>query len=346
MKDAAPAEPRGLVLASLDPAAARAQAAMARRVDPLALRAGGANLAARFEMTPPALGDHPWLKLDLGGSPAWVQVPWLQARRAAGNAVDLALPEDAALLVEAGLAQWLDEAEAATGLSMRFLSLEDAAPRDDVMIEGTLILQGRDVSQSVMHLRLAVRLPADAAAVLAGVIARRRGLRDVAPGLDLRLAWEREALVLDAARLRRLQPGDAIALSLRDRADRLVLEDQLSAPAEVIAPGRLRLGGAFLPPRDLSRHGDPAMSTGPLPEAAASDGHLDEIEIRLSFRAGETMMPLGTLRELAPGAIVEIGEDPDAVLDIVANGRRIGTGEMIEVAGRRAIRIRTLFANT
>ena len=101
---------------------------------------------------------------------------------------------------------------------------------------------------------------------------------------------------------------------------------------------------------------DPAPATGPgtaLPPAASPErsgsepvlAGLDALEMRLSFRLGETLVTLAELKSLAPGAVVTLDRPDGALVDILANGRKIGTGEVIAVAGQRAVEIRSLFAD-
>lgn len=341
------AAPVPIALRHLPRGMAALQHRLARMAEPLAISAQGAQLLASLDAPRAEPADQPWLALTLDGAPAHLKLPWGLARRIAGETVEGAAPDDAAVMVEAGLADWLDEAEAATGLTLRLLSLGEADPPAADAVAMTLNLQGRDAGRRFVQMRLPLRLSARAAAALAGALDRRAAPRPNPAGLVLRLAWERDAAVIPLARLAALRPGDAFAPSLRAPADRLVLEDRLAAPAEPLGGGRLRLLGGFVPLPTPTRAGESAMSDAPEAPAAQpalTEAQLDEIEVRLSFRAGETTMDLATLRALAPGAIVETAEDADAVVDILANGRRIGTGELIDVAGRRAIQIRTLFA--
>ena len=81
-------------------------------------------------------------------------------------------------------------------------------------------------------------------------------------------------------------------------------------------------------------------ATGPAVDAAT----LDEVEVTLTFRAGTARMEVGALRALAPGAVIETADPADAAIEIVVNGRVVGTGELIDVDGHRAVQVRGLFA--
>jgi len=91
---------------------------------------------------------------------------------------------------------------------------------------------------------------------------------------------------------------------------------------------------------DETQEVDPATA----PEAA--DVALDDIDVQLTFRAGEAALPLSALKTMGPGSIIEMTDPASATVSIMANGRVVGSGELIDVAGRRAVQIRRLFAGS
>jgi len=119
-------------------------------------------------------------------------------------------------------------------------------------------------------------------------------------------------------------------------------------------PVRLRLGRAYLNTTvgpDGSLHFDSwgassqmdYDSTQFLADAGASAaGALDEVPIRLDFTAGHTEMTLGQLRALASGSVITLAMPARPAVDILANGRRIGQGELIDVDGTLAVAISAL----
>lgn len=71
---------------------------------------------------------------------------------------------------------------------------------------------------------------------------------------------------------------------------------------------------------------------------------VDAIPVRLTFDLGERSMTLGELRRLQPGEIFTLDRPLDAGAVIVrANGAPVGSGELVEVDGRIAVTIRTLY---
>ena len=77
------------------------------------------------------------------------------------------------------------------------------------------------------------------------------------------------------------------------------------------------------------------------PEAKA----MDDLDVRISVRAGEALMTLGDLRILGPGSILPMVEPEADHVDLVVNGKRIGTGQLVTVGGTRAVEIKDLFGD-
>ncbi|MGB0084270.1 MAG: FliM/FliN family flagellar motor switch protein [Rhodomicrobiaceae bacterium] len=74
----------------------------------------------------------------------------------------------------------------------------------------------------------------------------------------------------------------------------------------------------------------------------AQDRDLASLKVRVAFQAGQIEMTAGELQELAPGALILIDRGLDDVFDIVANGKRIGSGELVKVGDKLAVRVTKL----
>jgi type III secretion protein Q len=161
-------------------------------------------------------------------------------------------------------------------------------------------------------------LDAAAAASLAGRLAARPAARRPVPDLPVPLRLRTlaaapapgEALLVAGERLawRARRQGRALRLlGPRGRLDRLDLEGfAMTAPSDAVA--------------------DPASD-------------LDDLPVRLVFEAGRVEVPLAELESLGEGHVFELGRDPGSTVDILANGRRIGAGEIVEVGGALGVRV-------
>lgn len=316
---------------------ATAQTGLARVIDPLPLGAGDVQLFATLDGPRGEGGGGAWLLCSLDGDDLAVLTGWGRMRALAGLPLEGALPGDAVLLLEEALAPWLDEAERSLDIAIRCRALVEAPP--DLPVRSTLAVQGRGRDGGFVQARMPMRLSHAAAASLAAALAPRRAPRAEPRGLDLSLGVEIGGGALAAGRLRALQPGDAFALEEED-PPRIVL-GPLAAPAERAGPGRYRLTAPLRRRADTQTETDPMTPTDQPDTPDPAD--LDAVDLHLTFRAGSATMELGRLRELAPGAIIETTEEAGVHVDILANGRVVGTGELIDVAGKRAVQIRTLF---
>ena len=68
---------------------------------------------------------------------------------------------------------------------------------------------------------------------------------------------------------------------------------------------------------------------------------VESLPVKLVFVAGETEMPLRELHAMAPGYVFDLRQPVDRHVEIRANGKAIGTGELVEVDGRVGVRVLT-----
>ena len=358
-------------------------AALIRR-RPFGLRVG--NRQVQMVLLPGAggAGDAPWLALSLDGAPAAVALPWSLIRRITGQPLEAATPDDAALLVEDALTGWLDAAEDALGLSLRFAQVTRDLPQiaDPVALSLGIEIAG---SQPSRH-RLRLMLSPAAADALARALAHWDRPRGALPGLSLRLRIEIDDTPITLAELESLAPGDALLLpgDVTERQAVAIVEGALAAPVAPVPGGGWRLAAPFAPrppqgavwpahaptqlpntfiPRtdamtDADQQPGQQPGTDPAPASTTDaapgdqpregDGQLaaiDALELRLSFRVGEALMPLAELRRAGVGTIVTLDRPDGAPVDIVVNGQVVGTGQIVTVAGQKACEIRTLFGD-
>lgn len=72
---------------------------------------------------------------------------------------------------------------------------------------------------------------------------------------------------------------------------------------------------------------------------AATDAALEQLPVTLSFELGQVALSLGALRRLTVGATLLLDGGGPASIAIVSGGRRIGSGEAVDVDGRLGVRI-------
>ena len=88
--------------------------------------------------------------------------------------------------------------------------------------------------------------------------------------------------------------------------------------------------------------GNPTEFSGP---TGLHDPDLDDLPVRLVFELGRVELSLGELQRLAPGALVPLGRPLEEPLDIMANGRRLGRGTLVQIGESLGVRIVSLVGN-
>lgn len=72
------------------------------------------------------------------------------------------------------------------------------------------------------------------------------------------------------------------------------------------------------------------------------DAGLDDLPVRLSFELGRLEVSLAELEALGPGHVFELDRGEQDAVEILANGRRIGAGRVVLVAGVPGVQITRL----
>ncbi|WP_426318480.1 type III secretion system cytoplasmic ring protein SctQ [Pseudoduganella sp. R-43] len=142
---------------------------------------------------------------------------------------------------------------------------------------------------------------------------------------------------LTARTLRTLRPGDAVRIAMQyygsDNRVRIKL-GRHALIAYTASDGTLYFDSW----RSASMEHDSTEWESEI-DGADAPVALDDLPIRVDFVAGHANFTVNELRSLASGAVIELSMPARPAVDIVANGRRIGSGELIEVDGTLAVEI-------
>jgi type III secretion protein Q len=66
---------------------------------------------------------------------------------------------------------------------------------------------------------------------------------------------------------------------------------------------------------------------------------VEEVNLKVVFDLGEIELSLPEVRALVPGQVIDLGRLPTQAVRVSVNGRRIGTGEIVEIEGRLGVRL-------
>ena len=171
-----------------------------------------------------------------------------------------------------------------------------------------------------------------------------------AHALDLRIPLEFQAgtVRLHLRALSDLRTGDIV-----------VPDDWPFARGEVtVVAGRRLVGRAHLVPSGLSLTDRlRPVRTAPMefsmahdrdpdaPDERDGDAPLDDLEVTLIFEIGRRFIDVAELRSIAPGYVFPMAQDASAPIDILANGRRIGRGEIVRIGETLGVRVTRLFGH-
>lgn len=241
----------------------------------------------------------------------------------------------APVLLELLLAPYLDRAEALLGQPIRLRTLErdwtDGAPdsRAGVAVHGDV-----DGAPFAAWLRLAPNA-LDAAVRLARLlpagpqlvpdppvaVAARVGLARLRAGA-LASAQVGDAVLIEEGPLQRGQVmivvGECRVAAAQWEGNMAILKEALR-PAGSFGSGEWTMQG--------EQDGDPVGAT------------FGDLRVTLVFEVGRRLATLDEVRGLAPGQVLDLGRDDTAPVDILANGARLGRGEIVRVGDALAVRI-------
>ena len=155
--------------------------------------------------------------------------------------------------------------------------------------------------------------------------------------LPLSLWWAATSLTI--GELRSLQSGDVVMADGWTRGAQavlVVLAGRRAALAEPIGQSG-RLVSAPMP-ISKTRWGwimDEPQSASGRPD----DTGLEDLPVTVVFELARMTMPLHEVSRLAAGSIVPLPELSEPTVDLVANGKRIGRGEIVKVGDGMGVRI-------
>ncbi len=314
------------------PAVLSTQAAALARS--LSRRRGMRNLAGLdIHVVAPPVATADWVAFDLGMACGHGQatVPGRLLHRVLNKldpAAPTAAPDAAALLLELALEPAL------TALEARFPSL---AVRLSPACHETVATYSVGLSVRFGDVVDTLRLDLDVAAAgaVAAACAEMMDAPIALPDLPIALHLRVQSSDVTVAELAAAQLGDVVlAEALADKEVLVVCGERFAWRAQY-EERKLQLRSSRLRPETI---GLGRWMMGAMLETDEPTG-LDELPVRLSFELGRLELPLSEIAVLGPGHVFELARDESQPVDILANGRLIGRGRIVTVAGRVGVQI-------
>jgi type III secretion protein Q len=314
------------------PAVLSTQAAALARS--LSRRRGMRNLAGLdIYVVAPPVASPDWVAFDLGLACGLGRaiVPGRLLHRVLNildPAASSAAPDAAALLLELALEPAL------IALESRFPPLAvrlSPASRET----GSTYSVGLSVRFGDVVDTLRLDLDVAAAGALAAAFAHLADAPVALPALPISLHLRVQSTDVTVAALAAAEPGDVIlADALPDNEVLVVCGERFGWRAQREG-STLRLLSSRLRPETI---GLSRWIMGAMVEPDEASG-LDELPVRLAFELGRLELPLSEVAVLGPGHVFELARDENRPVDILANGRLIGRGRIVTVAGTLGVQI-------
>ena len=149
------------------------------------------------------------------------------------------------------------------------------------------------------------------------------------------------------AGLRGLAAGDALLFDrvAPDGGIVICLAEHLAAVGQIAEDGSVTVGAPF-DANSPFMLGEFQMSDNDFETdggaAALDDASISSLPVRLVFELGRREVTLDELRDMAVGSPIPLEKPASSVVDILANGRRIGAGEMVLIGDQLGVRITRL----
>lgn len=363
-----------LALPAISPAQLKALNAFYRRRPALAFPVAGhtATIAASWPPPPDDVSARCLLDIMVDGSAGAVILsrPLVEQVIAAldpGQRLGHLEPRHVALLLELAIADALSALEASLGCGLAIMAVR--TPHDDrrnaavalafeVAVDrlgtscGELLLQPHHMTlfaQFLDRCALLLSRPAQAGEAKSIHAPSLAGEDSVGAAIELpvTVCVRVAAATCRVGEIATLSPGDVvIADQCRQQAKTAVavIAEHLAAPVDLTAAGA-RI--AARPTRARGSLWEWSMENGG--DSSQADvlqkADLDEIPVKLLFELGRIELSLAEIRQLAPGALVPMSRPLEDSVEIFANGRRIGRGNLVQIGDSLGIRITRLFDN-
>lgn len=335
-KQVSTAEPVGsLTLAKLPARRAAALDALHRSGRAFSVEIAGETVdVAPVWPLPPAGATDRIIRFEAGSTSAALIVP----EEEIGRLLERFAPEirmadfpseQLAILLEAAIEPTIAMLEAVLGAPLRIIALDaaDDQPEPDFGFrlshsDGTFTCGICDLETDLIE-RIAAQFPAP--------VERPQAAADLE--LPLRICFD--AVLLPLTALNSLQPGDVVMLDHPNGAFILIADRVVAALSLDTVGARL----AEAPIAIANSQWNWIMTDSLASTAEADEGTIDDIPITIVFELGRRTMPVSEIKTLTGGAIVSLPETGRETVSLVANGKRIGEGELVRIGEGLGVRI-------
>ncbi|GLS34710.1 type III secretion protein [Mesorhizobium tianshanense] len=316
-----------------------------RRRPPVEVVVGAESVTIKA-VWPRVAGQEPRSSIgfEIAGSKASLEMPralldkWLVQADPAVDLERIAL-EHAALLVESFLASELSWLEAKLGEAITLDAVNGKSMTASPPF-AFIVNSGEGAFSCALRFD-----DAGHAAALAGLLNAASGEGAPLPDdVPVQVGLWRGAVEVSVGELQSLRPGDVVLLDGIGATALLVIAERLVAPVELIDAGPRLMAS---PCQFNGSRWEWIMNQKTAPDAVQTldDAALDDLPVSLVFELGRTVLPIGEVRQLGAGTIVPLPGLESETVDVIANGKRVGRGEIVRIGESLGVRLFGMFGN-
>lgn len=319
-----------------------------RRRAPLEMAIAGrtTTIAAEWAATQPDFVQHAVLGFAIGRARGCLELPlsivdgWL-SRADPEGLHDRLTPAQAALLIEALLSEELSFLEERFNSSIELGSLDR---RPDERIDRTFTFS---IETDLGGERCALVLDDEWIVRLGRLLDE---MQEALPPMDMNIpanaSFARAVTSLSIRQLQSLAPGDVILPDDAEQEEGVVLAmfgGHFIARMQFLGKERGKLLGALAPIRGSKWEW--IMNAKQTDATKLEDSDFEDLPISIVFEVARTSLPLKEMRQLAPGAVMSVPDLTEPTVDILANGKRVGRGEIVRIGEGLGVRVMRIFDN-
>ncbi|EJN03654.1 type III secretion system cytoplasmic ring protein SctQ [Phyllobacterium sp. YR531] len=241
-------------------------------------------------------------------------------------------PRQRSILIEHVLTAQLDRLEEIVGHPVRFGDQEEIA-HYDIMLPWVL-----DFDDYPRNAEL--HLTRDAAQLLGSALnqADSHGAPEILSNISFPVQIRAGTQVVSVSELRELRTGDVILRKETSEADPIaVLSGRFVASTASDGQTHRLTSGWSLP----AKNGETSTMSQSYSNAAGSAGfeQVDDLPVELVFEVGRCELPLSEVRKLGEGSVLPTAASTTNAVNILANGRLIGSGELVKIGAGLGVRV-------
>lgn len=241
-------------------------------------------------------------------------------------------PRQRSILIEYVLSDQLDRLEEIIGHPIRFGEREETASYDIVL---PWVLDFDDYPRNAE-----LHLTRDAAQLLGNALKQLHPHDEPellsSIGFPVQLCAGTQ--VVTVAELRDLRAGDVILRRESPEADPIAILSRRFVASVAPDEQTYRLTSGWSLP---AKNGENSTMSQSYSNSAGSAGfeQVDDLPVELVFEIGRCELPLSEIRKLGEGSVVPTAASTSNAVNILANGRLIGSGELVKIGAGLGVRV-------